>query len=130
MNYEFRAGFRMDVMDVMKERNNICKYLDMPLQHITDNMLKSMRRGTTKQKTIDLVNQIRDKVPGIAIRTTLIAGYPGETEKDFEEMKTWVKETKFDRLGIFTYSHEENTHAYSLNDDVPQELKQQRAEEI
>ena len=130
LHYAFPAGFPMDILDVMREKKNICNYLDMPLQHITDNMLKSMRRGTTKQKTIDLVNEIRDKVPGIAIRTTLIAGYPGETEKDFEEMKEWVIETKFDRLGIFTYSHEEDTHAYKLTDDVPKEMKQQRAEEV
>ena len=102
----------------------------MPLQHISDNMLKSMRRGTTKQKTIDLVNKIRDKVPGIALRTTLIAGYPGETEKEFEEMKTWVSETRFDRLGIFNYSHEENTHAFLLVDDVPESVKHERASEI
>lgn len=102
----------------------------MPLQHITDNMLKSMRRGTTKQKTIDLVNQIRDKVPNIAMRTTLICGYPGETQYDFEEMAAWVEETKFDRLGCFTYSHEEKTHAHTLIDDVPDEVKQQRVDDI
>jgi ribosomal protein S12 methylthiotransferase len=120
----------MDVFDVMNERENICKYLDMPLQHISDNMLKSMRRGTTKQKTIDLVNTIKDKVPGIALRTTLIAGYPGETESDFAQMYNWVEQTKFDRLGIFTYSHENNTDAYKLNDDVPQEVKIKRAQDI
>jgi ribosomal protein S12 methylthiotransferase len=120
----------MDILDVMNERSNICNYLDMPLQHITDSMLKSMRRGTTKQKTIDLVNQIRDKVPNIAMRTTLICGYPGETERDFEEMKEWVEETRFDRLGCFTYSHEEKTHAHDLVDDVPQEVKEQRVEDI
>jgi ribosomal protein S12 methylthiotransferase len=120
----------MDILDVMNERSNICNYLDMPLQHISDSMLASMRRGTTKQKTIDLVNSIRDKVPGITLRTTLIAGYPGETVKDFEELKKWVSETRFDRLGIFTYSHEENTHAYSLVDDVPDEAKRERAEEV
>ena len=130
LHYAFPSGFPMDVLDVMNERKNICNYLDMPLQHITDSMLKSMRRGTTKQKTIDLVNKIRDKVPEIAIRTTLIAGYPGETEKDFEEMKEWVQKTRFDRLGIFTYSHEENTHAHLLNDDVDDEIKQERAEEV
>jgi len=130
LHYAFPSGFPMDVFDVMNERKNICNYLDMPLQHITDNMLKSMRRGTTKQKTIDLVNQIREIVPNIAIRTTLIAGYPGETEQDFEEMYDWVENTKFDRLGIFAYSHEENTHAYLLNDDVPAELKAERAEKI
>lgn len=130
LHYAFPSGFPMDVFDVMNERKNICNYLDMPLQHITDNMLKSMRRGTTKQKTIDLVNQIREIVPNIAIRTTLIAGYPGETQQDFEEMCDWVENTKFDRLGIFAYSHEENTHAYLLNDDVPAELKAERAEKI
>ncbi|MBL0049579.1 MAG: 30S ribosomal protein S12 methylthiotransferase RimO [Bacteroidetes bacterium] len=130
LHYAFPSGFPMDILDVMKEKNNICNYLDMPLQHITDNMLKSMRRGTTKQKTIDLVNQIRDKVPDIALRTTLIAGYPGETEKDFEEMKEWVSQSRFDRLGIFTYSHEENTHAHLLNDDVLEEVKQERAEAV
>lgn len=130
LHYAFPAGFPMDVLDVMNERKNICRYLDMPLQHISDNMLKSMRRGTTKQKTIDLVNQIRDKVPGIAIRTTLIAGFPGETEKDHQEMLEWVEQTRFDRLGIFAYSHEENTHAYSMVDDVPAEVKQARTEAV
>jgi ribosomal protein S12 methylthiotransferase len=102
----------------------------MPLQHISDNMLGSMRRGITKQKTIDLVNKIRDKVPGIALRTTLIAGYPGETEKDHEEMLKWVEATRFERLGIFTYSHEENTHAHSLKDDVPEKIKRKRADTV
>jgi len=130
LQYAYPSGFPMDILDVMNERSNICNYLDMPLQHITDNMLKSMRRGTTKQKTIDLVNQIRDKVSNIAMRTTLICGYPGETESDFEQMKEWVTETKFDRLGCFTYSHEEKTHAHDLIDDVPQEVKEQRVEDI
>lgn len=130
LQYAYPSGFPMDILDVMNERSNICNYLDMPLQHISDSMLKSMRRGTTKQKTIDLVNQIRDKVPNIAMRTTLICGYPGETEKDFEEMKAWVEETRFDRLGCFTYSHEEKTHAYDLVDDVPEEVKEQRVEAI
>lgn len=130
LHYAFPAGFPMDVLDVMNERKNICNYLDMPLQHISDNMLKSMRRGTTKQKTIDLVNQIRDKVPGIALRTTLIAGYPGETKKDHEEMLEWVEQTRFERLGIFGYSHEENTHAYLLKDDVSAKTKQARAEAV
>ena len=116
LHYAFPSGFPMEVLEIMKAKNNICNYLDMPLQHITDNMLSSMRRGITKQKTIDLVNKIRDTVPGIALRTTLIAGYPGETEKDHEEMLQWVQETKFERLGIFTYSHEENTHAHLLKD--------------
>lgn len=130
LHYAFPSGFPMDALDVMRQNPKICNYLDMPLQHITDNMLKSMKRGTTKQKTIDLVNEIRDKVPGITLRTTLIAGYPGETEKDHEEMLRWVEDTRFDRLGIFTYSHEENTGAYVLNDDVPQEVKQARAEAV
>jgi ribosomal protein S12 methylthiotransferase len=130
LQYAYPSGFPMEILDVMNERENICKYLDMPLQHISDNMLKSMRRGITKQKTIDLVNQIRDKVPGIAMRTTLITGYPGETEQDFEEMMQWVAETRFDRLGCFTYSHEEKTHAYALVDDVPDEVKQERADAI
>jgi len=130
LHYAFPQGFPLDALDVIKNTEKICKYLDMPLQHISDNMLKSMRRGTTKQRTIDLVNKIRETIPGIAIRTTLITGYPGETEKDFEEMKQWVEETKFERLGVFAYSHEENTHAYLLNDDVPTKIKQKRAEEI
>ncbi|MCL4639598.1 MULTISPECIES: 30S ribosomal protein S12 methylthiotransferase RimO [Olivibacter] len=130
LQYAYPSGFPMDVLDVMNERQNICNYLDMPLQHIADNMLKSMRRGITKQKTIDLVNAIRDKVPNIALRTTLICGYPGETEQDFAEMMEWVERTRFDRLGCFTYSHEEKTHAFSLVDDVPQEEKESRVEQI
>lgn len=130
LHYAFPSGFPMEVLDVMKAKENVCKYLDMPLQHISDNMLTSMRRGITKQKTIDLVNSIRDKVPGIAIRTTLIAGYPGETEKDHEEMLRWVEESKFERLGIFTYSHEENTHAHLLKDDVSEKIKRKRADAV
>ena len=130
LQYAYPSGFPMEILDAMNERENICKYLDMPLQHISDDMLKSMRRGITKQKTIDLVNQIRDKVPNIALRTTLITGYPGETEQDFEEMLQWVEETRFDRLGCFTYSHEEKTHAHSLVDDVPDEVKQERSDAI
>ena len=130
LQYAYPSGFPMDILDVMNERSNICNYLDMPLQHISDTMLSSMRRGITSQKTIDLVNSIRDKVPNIALRTTLICGYPGETEKDFQEMKEWVAESRFDRLGCFTYSHEEKTHAHLLNDDVPEELKQERVDEI
>ncbi len=130
LHYAFPSGFPMDVLDVMNERKNINKYLDMPLQHITDNMLKSMRRGTTKQKTIDLVNQIRDKVPEITLRTTLITGYPDETVKDHQEMLEWVEQTRFDRLGAFTYSHEENTHAHLLKDNVSTATKQKRAEAI
>jgi len=130
LQYAYPSGFPMEILDAMNERDNICKYLDMPLQHISDNMLKSMRRGITKQKTIDLVDSIRDKVPGIALRTTLITGYPGETENDFEEMQQWVEDTRFDRLGCFTYSHEEKTHAHSLIDDVPDEIKEERADVI
>ena len=130
LHYAFPSGFPMEVLEVMKHKNNVCNYLDMPLQHISDRMLTSMRRGITKQKTIDTVNKIRDKVPGIAIRTTLIAGYPGETEKDHEEMLRWVEETKFERLGSFTYSHEENTHAHSLNDDVSEKIKRKRADAV
>ncbi len=130
LHYAFPSGFPMEVLEVMKTRNNVCNYLDMPLQHISDNMLKSMRRGITKQKTIEIVNEIREKIPGIAIRTTLIAGYPGETEKDHEEMLQWVEETKFDRLGIFTYSHEENTHAYLLKNSVTEKIKKQRADAV
>ncbi len=130
LHYAFPSGFPMEVLDIMRTRPNVCNYLDMPLQHISDNMLSSMRRGITKQKTIDLVNKIRDKVPGIAIRTTLIAGYPGETEKDHEEMLNWVSESKFERLGIFTYSHEENTHAHLLKDDVSEKVKRKRADAV
>ena len=130
LQYAYPAGFPMDVLDVMAERENICNYLDMPLQHISDNLLKSMRRGITKQKTIELINDIRNKIPDIALRTTLITGYPNETEQDFEEMLQWVQETKFDRLGCFTYSHEENTHAFTLPDNVDDETKQERANQI
>ena len=130
LQYAFPSGFPMDVLDVMQKRPNICNYLDMPLQHISDFMLKSMRRGTTMERTKRLLSEIREKVPNIALRTTLIAGYPGETEEDFKQMLQWVQETRFDRLGIFTYSHEENTHAYNLKDDVPDKIKKQRADEI
>lgn len=130
LHYAFPNGFPMEVLDVMKAKANVCNYLDMPLQHISNNMLTSMRRGITKEKTIDLVNKIRDKVPGIAIRTTLIAGYPGETEKDHEEMLRWVSDSKFERLGIFTYSHEENTHAHLLKDDVSEKVKRKRADAV
>jgi ribosomal protein S12 methylthiotransferase len=130
LQYAYPSGFPMEILDAMNERSNICKYLDMPLQHISDNMLKSMRRGITKQKTIDLVNSIRDKVPGIALRTTLITGYPGETVRDFEDMYQWVEDTRFDRLGCFTYSHEEKTYAHTLVDDVPEEVKQDRVDAI
>jgi ribosomal protein S12 methylthiotransferase len=130
LHYAFPAGFPMDVLDVMNERPNICKYLDMPLQHGSTRILQAMRRGITREKTEDLVHEIRSKVPGIALRTTLIAGYPSETEVDFQEMYDWVERSRFDRLGIFTYSHEENTHAFNFNDDVPEEEKKRRADAI
>ena len=130
LHYAFPTGFPMDVLDVMKREPKICNYLDIPLQHISDRILKSMRRGTTKEKTTKLLKQFREKVPGITIRTTLIVGYPGETEADFQTLKQWVKEMRFERLGCFTYSHEENTHAYNLEDDVPEDVKMQRANEI
>lgn len=130
LHYAFPSGFPMDVLDVMNERENICKYLDIPLQHGSTRMLKAMRRGITREKTEELIQQIREKVPGIAIRTTLIAGYPGETEEDFQEMYEWVERSRFDRLGIFTYSHEENTYAYNFEDNVPEEVKKERAEKI
>ncbi len=130
LHYAFPTGFPIDVLDVMKREPKICNYIDIPLQHIADPILKSMRRGTTKAKTTKLLEDFRKAVPEMAIRTTLIVGYPGETEEDFQTLKEWVKEMRFERLGCFTYSHEENTHAYSLEDDVPEELKQQRANEI
>ena len=130
LHYAFPAGFPEDVLDVIREEPKVCNYLDIPLQHISTKLLKSMRRGTTKEKTNALLDAFRAKVPDMTIRTTLICGYPGETEEDFQEMKAWVQEQKFDRLGCFTYSHEENTHAYNLEDDVPEEVKQQRVEEI
>ncbi|MES2555920.1 MAG: 30S ribosomal protein S12 methylthiotransferase RimO [Bacteroidota bacterium] len=130
LHYAFPSGFPMDVLDVMNNRSNVCNYLDMPLQHGSTKILQSMRRGITREKTENLVEEIRQKVPGIAMRTTLIAGYPGETQADFDEMYSFVERTRFDRLGIFTYSHEENTHAFSLNDDVTDEVKRQRADEI
>ncbi|MEY3049266.1 MAG: ribosomal protein methylthiotransferase RimO [Bacteroidota bacterium] len=130
MHYAFPAGFPMDVLDVMRERSNVCNYLDIPLQHGSTAMLKSMRRGITREKTEELLDAIRQKVPGIALRTTLISGFPGETEQDFEEMMGFVERSRFDRLGIFTYSHEENTHAYSMTDDVPDAIKQQRADAV
>jgi len=114
----------------MRQESKICNYIDIPLQHISDPILKSMRRGTTEEKTNALIREFRERVPGMAIRTTLIVGYPGETEADFNLLKQWVKDTKFDRLGCFTYSHEENTHAFNLVDDVPDEVKMERANEI
>lgn len=130
LHYAFPTGFPMDVLEVMNTEPKVCNYLDIPLQHISDRILKSMRRGTTKAKTTELIKQFRTLVPEMAIRTTLIVGYPGETEDDFQTLKEWVKQMRFERLGCFTYSHEENTHAYNLNDDVPDEIKQERANEI
>jgi ribosomal protein S12 methylthiotransferase len=130
LHYLFPSGFPEDVLEVIREEPKVCHYIDIPLQHIADPVLKSMRRGTTKAKTDALLAKMREKVPGITIRTTLIAGYPGETEKDHQVVLDWVREQRFDRLGVFAYSHEENTHAYSLEDDVPAEVKQQRVDEI
>ncbi len=130
LHYAFPTGFPMDVLEVMKREPKICNYLDIPLQHIADSILKSMRRGTTQAKTTKLLQDFRTAVPEMTIRTTLIVGYPGETEEDFQTLKNWVEEMRFERLGCFTYSHEENTHAFNLVDDVPEEIKQERANEI
>ncbi len=130
LHYAFPTGFPMDVLEVMKREPKICNYLDIPLQHISDDLLKSMRRGTTHEKTTKLLQDFRQRVPEMTIRTTLIVGYPGETEEHFQELKQWVGEMRFERLGCFTYSHEENTHAYNLEDNVPQEVKQDRANQI
>ncbi|MBU2904485.1 30S ribosomal protein S12 methylthiotransferase RimO [Arenibacter algicola] len=130
LHYAFPTGFPMDVLEVMKREPKVCNYLDIPLQHISDAILKSMRRGTTQAKTTKLLQDFRAAVPEMTIRTTLIVGYPGETEEDFQTLKSWVEAMRFERLGCFTYSHEENTHAYNLIDDVPEEVKQQRASEI
>ena len=130
LHYLFPSGFPQDVLDIIREEPKVCDYIDIPLQHIADPVLKSMRRGTTKAKTDALLAMMREKVPGITIRTTLIAGYPGETEEDHQVVLDWVREQRFDRLGVFAYSHEENTHAFNLEDDVPAEVKQQRVDEI
>ena len=130
LHYAFPSGFPMDIIDAIKDCPTVCNYLDMPLQHVSDNMLKAMRRGTTKEKSTKLVEAIREKVPGIAMRTTFLVGYPGETEDDFNQLVNWVEEMKFDRLGVFTYSHEENTHAHKAIDDVPAEVKKERAEQL
>ena len=130
LHYAFPSGFPMDVLDVMAKRNNICNYLDIPLQHGSTRMLELMRRGTTREKTEALLNVIREKIPKIAIRTTLIVGHPGETEEAFLEMMDFVEKNRFERLGVFTYSHEEDTHSYTMKDDVPEEVKQQRLEAI
>ncbi|MDC0514376.1 30S ribosomal protein S12 methylthiotransferase RimO [Flavobacteriaceae bacterium] len=130
LHYAFPTGFPEDVLEVMREEDKICNYLDIPLQHIADPILKSMRRGTTEAKTTALLQKFREEVPGIVLRTSLIVGYPGETEEDFETLKRWVKTMRFERLGCFTYSHEENTHAHQLKDDVSEEVKQQRSNAI
>lgn len=130
LHYAFPTGFPLDVLDVMANRPNICKYLDIPLQHGSTHMLQLMRRGTTREKTEALLNTIREKVPGIAIRTTLIAGHPGETEAEFDEMMKFVETSRFDRLGVFPYSHEDNTHSYSMADDVPDDVKQERVDQL
>ena len=130
LHYAFPTGFPLDVLDVMRDEPKVCNYLDIPLQHINSEMLKSMRRGTSSEKTIDLIKKFRERVPEMAIRTTLIAGYPGETEEQFQELKDFVTNTKFERMGCFAYSHEENTHAYLLNDNVPEKVKEQRVSEL
>jgi ribosomal protein S12 methylthiotransferase len=130
LHYAFPSAFPLDVLDVMNERPNICKYLDIPLQHGSTKMLQLMRRGITREKTEELLHTIREKVPGIAIRTTLISGHPGETDDDFLEMMTFIEKSRFERLGIFNYSHEENTHSHSMNDNVPAEIKQQRSDAV
>jgi len=130
LHYAFPAGFPMDVIEVMKREPKVCNYLDIPLQHINSEILKSMKRGTTHEKTTDLIKKFREAIPEMAIRTTLIVGYPGETEAQFEELKDWVEEMRFERLGVFEYSHEENTGAYILEDDVPADVKFRRVNEI
>ena len=130
MHYAFPAGFPLDVLEVMRNEPKVCNYLDIPLQHINTEILKSMRRGTTHEKTVNLIQEFRKEVPEMAIRTTLIVGYPGETEEIFEELKQWVIDSRFDRLGAFAYSHEENTHAGTLDDDVPEDVKEARVAEI
>ena len=130
IHYAYPAGFPMDIIEVMRERDNICNYLDIPLQHGSTNMLKVMKRGITREKTDELIKNIRDINPEIALRTTLIAGHPGETERDFQEMYDFVERSQFDRLGIFTYSHEEGTSAHKLEDDVPEQVKRSRSNQI
>ncbi len=130
LHYAYPSKFPMEILDVMKERDNICNYLDMPLQHISDNMLKAMKRQITRNEITDLIAGIRDRVPGICIRTTLIAGFPGETRDDVEDLKQFLTDTRLDRVGIFTYSHEENTTAYELEDTLSSEEKEARAQEI
>jgi len=130
LHYAYPSKFPMEIIDAIKERENICNYIDMPLQHAANNMLKAMKRQITREEMEDLVGQIRNKIPGICLRTTLIAGFPGETRDDVEELKTFLQKMRFDRVGIFTYSHEEGTSAHDLADDVPAEEKEERAQEI
>ena len=130
LHYAFPTGFPEEILEVMAKRSTICNYLDIPLQHASTNMLQIMRRGTTKEKTERLLETIRNKIPGIAIRTTMLVGHPGETEKDFHELMEFVAHWKFERLGVFTYSHEEGTHAYGMNDDIPQKIKEHRANQL
>lgn len=130
LHYAFPTGFPKDVLQVIKDEPKVCNYIDIPLQHISDPILKSMKRGTTQEKTTKLLKEFREIVPNMAIRTTLIVGYPNETQEDFDRLKEFVKQMRFERLGCFTYSHEENTTAYNLPDNVPEEIKQQRANEI
>jgi len=130
LHYAFPSGFPLDVLDVMKKEPKVCNYLDIPLQHINTELLKSMKRGTTSEKTKKLVGQFRDRVPNMAVRTTLIVGYPGETQEQFEELKQFVVDSKFERMGCFTYSHEENTSAFDLEDNVPEEVKEARVVEL
>ncbi len=130
LQYAYPSGFPLDVLDVMKERSNICNYLDMPLQHGSTEMLKRMRRGITREKTEELVKTIKEKVPGIALRTTLITGHPGETEAEHQEMMQFVRDMRFDRLGVFTYSHEDNTHSFTMEDNVPADVKEDRQRQI
>ncbi len=130
LHYAFPTGFPMDILEVMKKEPKVCNYLDIPLQHINTELLQSMKRGTTSKKTRDLLKKFREFVPEMAVRTTLIVGYPGETEEMFQELKEFVRESKFERLGCFAYSHEENTSAFELNDDVPEEVKTSRVNEI
>ena len=130
LHYAYPSQFPEDILPVMASKANICKYLDIPVQHISDNVLKAMRRGITRRKTYELLNTIKEQVPGISLRTTILVGHPGETEEDFEALKQFIQDFEFDRLGVFTYSHEENTHAYTLEDNIPAEVKQQRAEAL
>ena len=130
LHYAFPNGFPLDVLEVIKQEEKVCNYIDIPLQHISTKILKSMRRGSKKENIIELINKMRLLNPEIAIRTTVIVGYPGESEEDFNELKEWIMETKFDRLGCFAYSHEENTHAYRLVDDVSPKIKQERINSV